>query len=132
MMLSLGDVRTYISGIGIADDENVYIGKMNNKKPHSIGVYHRKGEEAPVIALGGYNYSSYDIKRISLLVHWDKDVLVSERAAYALYDKLKRKPSLKSGDVSINFISLQTSEPVDVGSDDNGVYEYVIPVNFIF
>ena len=89
-MLTLDDIRGYIGNLGIVDDRNVYIGKLNNKKDHSIGVYHRQGSGPPVMALGGHDYSSYDVRRISLLVHWDKDVQASERAAYALYEKLKR------------------------------------------
>ena len=39
-MLTLDDIRGYIACFGIAEDKNVYIGKLNNKKEHSIGVYH--------------------------------------------------------------------------------------------
>ena len=69
MMLTLDDIRGYIGGLGIVADSNVYIGKLNSKKDHSIGVYHRQGSGPPVMALGGHDYSSYDVRRISLLVH---------------------------------------------------------------
>lgn len=131
-MLTLNDIRGYIAGLGIADDKNVYIGKLNNKKEHSIGVYHRQGSGPPVMALGGYDYSSYDIRRISLLIHWDKEVRTSEQAAYGLYEKLKNVSSLFIGDTPINCIILQVPEPVDVGTDDNGVYEYVIWLDFVY
>lgn len=131
-MLTLNDIRGYIAGLGIADDKNVYIGKLNNKKDHSIGVYHRQGSGPPVMALGGYDHSSYDIRRISLLIHWDKDVRTSEQAAYGLYEKLKNVSSLSIGDAPINCILLQVPEPVDVGTDDNGVYEYVIWLDFVY
>jgi hypothetical protein len=131
-MLTLNDIRGYIAGLGIADDKNVYIGKLNNKKDRSIGVYHRQGSGPPVMALGGYDHSSYDIRRISLLIHWDKDVRASEQAAYSLYEKLKNVSSLSIGDTPINCIILQVPEPVDVGTDDNGVYEYVIWLDFVY
>ena len=131
-MLTLNDIRGYIDGLGIADDKNVYIGKLNNKKDRSIGVYHRQGSGPPVMALGGYDHSSYDIRRISLLIHWDKDVRASEQAAYSLYEKLKNVSSLSIGDTPINCIILQVPEPVDVGTDDNGVYEYVIWLDFVY
>ncbi|WP_368295679.1 minor capsid protein [Enterocloster citroniae] len=131
-MLTLNDIRGYIAGLGIADDKNVYIGKLNNKKEHSIGVYHRQGSGPPVMALGGYDYSSYDIRRISLLIHWDKDVRTSEQVAYGLYEKLKNVSILSIGGTPINCIILQVPEPVDVGTDDNGVYEYVIWLDFVY
>lgn len=129
-MLTLGDIRNYLAGLGIADQ--VYIGKLNNKKDHSIGVYHRKGSGSPVTALGGIENSSYDIRRISLLIHWDKDVNASERTAYELYNKLQNVSSLNIGDTHVNFLILQTPEPEDVGTDDNGVYEYVIWLDFVY
>lgn len=129
-MLTMDDIRGYIASI--ADCSNVYIGKLNNKKDHSVGVYHRQGNGPPVTALGGYEYSSYDIRRISLLVHWDKDVQASEEAAYNLYEKLKNISSLSIGDIPINCIILQVPEPICVGTDDNGVYEYVIWLDLVF
>ena len=48
-MLTLDDIRGYIGGLGITADRNVYIGKLNSKKDHSIGVYHRQGSGPPVM-----------------------------------------------------------------------------------
>ena len=132
MMLSLGDIRGYIAGLEIAEDERVYIGKLDNKKEKSIGVYNRKGKGPPQLPLGGLDYSSYDTKRVSLLVHWNKDVLESEKSARALYDALLKETSLTIGEEEIRFLVLQVPEPVDVGTDDNGIYEYVIWLDFIF
>ena len=129
-MLALDDIRGYIASLNIA--EQVYIGKLNNKKLHSIGVYHRKGSGKPVTALGGDDRSSYDIRRISLLIHWDKNIRESERAAYELYEKLKNISSLSMGDTLVLFVVPQVPEPVDVGTDDNGVYEYVMWLDFVY
>ena len=95
-------------------------------------MYNRKGEGPPQLPLGGLDYSSYDIKRVSLLVHWNKDVLESEKSARALYDALLKETSLTIGEEEIRFLVLQVPEPVDVGTDDNGIYEYVIWLDFIF
>ena len=62
-MLTVDDIRGYIAGLG--EYNMVYIGKMDNKREHSIGVYPRKASGQPVTALGGPQYSSYDIRRIS-------------------------------------------------------------------
>ena len=130
MMLTLGNIRDFMESLAVADQ--VYIGKLNNKKECSIGVYHRKGNGPPVTALGGSAYSSYDIRRISLLIHWNKDVRESEKAAYELYEKLRNTSSMDIGGIHVNFLILQVPEPVDVGTDDNGVYEYVIWLDFIY
>ena len=39
-MLTLDDIRGYIADLG--EYNMVYIGKMDNKREHSIGVYPRK------------------------------------------------------------------------------------------
>lgn len=129
-MLTLDDIRGYIAGLG--EYNMVYIGKMDNKREHSIGVYPRKASGQPVTALGGPQYSSYDIRRISLLIHWDKDVRASEQAAYGLFEKLRNVSSLMIGDTHVNQISLKVPEPQPVGTDDNGVYEYVIWLDFVY
>ena len=40
-MLTLPEIRQWIAELGIAADENVYIGKLDNKKQKSVGVYGR-------------------------------------------------------------------------------------------
>lgn len=131
-MLDLKDIREYISGFQITDDSNVYIGKLDNKKQKSVGVYSRKQEGKPVNSLGGLDCTTYGIRSVSLLLHWNKSQTESETAAYELYEKLRGSRPVTIGDTAINFISLQIPEPVDVGTDDNGVYEYVIWLDFIY
>ncbi|MCB7320779.1 minor capsid protein [Lacrimispora sp. 210928-DFI.3.58] len=131
-MLTLKDIRQYISGLEIAADCNVYIGKLDNKKQKSIGVYNRKTDGPVQIALGGLGRTSYGTRPISLLVHWNKSVSETEEAAYELYEKLLNESSLMIGDTEVRFLILQVPQPVDVGTDDDGVYEYVIWLDFIY
>lgn len=131
-MLALKDIKKYISELEIVPDENVYIGKLDNKKEKSIGVYQRKTSGNPVMAIGGHDMSSYDVKPISLLVHWNKNPVETEEAAFKLFEKLKRESGVTIGGTQIKFIRLMVPEPQDVGTDDNGVYEYVIWLDFIY
>ena len=131
-MITLQDIRQYISDLGITGNENVYMGKLDNKKQKSIGVYHRKMDGPAHIALGGLNCTSYNTKPVSLLVHWNKSAVESEEAAHQLYKRLLKESSLTLGETYVNFLILQVPEPVEVGTDDNGVYEYVIWLDFIY
>ena len=131
-MLKLTDVRAWIASLGIAEDQHVYIGKLDNKQQKSIGVYGRSSSGPPNIALGGLEYTTCDTKRISLLVHWTRNKTESEAAAYELFEKLKNVSSLVIGDTHIHYIRLMVPEPQDVGTDDNGVFEYVIWLDFIY
>ena len=131
-MLKTTDIREWIASLGIAEDEHVYMGKLDNKQQKSIGVYSRSSSGPPNIALGGLDYTSYDVRSISLLVHWNRSKPESEAAAYELFEKLENVSSLSIGDTHINYIRLMVPEPQDVGTDDNGVYEYVIWLDFIY
>lgn len=131
-MLAIDDIRSYIASLGIADDDSVYIGKMDGKKQKSIGVYSRPTSGNPNTALGGLDCTTYDIKPVSLLVHWDKDKGAAEAAAYGLFEKLRNVTSLTIGGTHIDYVRLMVPEPQDVGTDDNGVYEYVIWLDFLY
>lgn len=131
-MLAINDIRSYISSLGIAADDNVYIGKMDGKRQKSIGVYSRPASGSPNIALGGLGCTTYDVKPVSLLIHWGKDKGEAEAAAYRLFEKLRNVSSLTIGDTHINYLRLMVPEPQDVGTDDSGVYEYVIWLDFLY
>ena len=131
-MLSLKDIRQYISDLNIAADDNVYIGKLDNKKQKSIGVYSRPTSGPVNVAIGGIECTTYDTKPVSLLIHWSKSKDETEKAAYNLFEKLRSVTSLTIGDTSINYLRLMVPEPQDVGTDDSGVYEYVIWLDFIY
>ena len=131
-MLKIADIRGWIASLGIAADNRVYIGKLDNKQQKSIGVYGRGGSGPPYIALGGLEYTTYDTKPVSLLVHWNSDKEESEAAAYDLFEKIRNLSSLDIGDTHIHYIRLMVPEPQDVGTDDNGVFEYVIWLDFIY
>lgn len=131
-MLSLKDIRQYISSLNITADDNVYMGKLDNKKLKSIGVYSRSSSGPANIAIGGLECTTYDTKPVSLLVHWSKSKDETERAAFELFEKLRCVTSLTIGDTPINYLRLMVPEPQDVGTDDGGVYEYVIWLDFIY
>ena len=131
-MLRLTDIQDWIISLGIAEESHVYIGKLDNKQQKSIGIYNRSGSGPPNIALGGLDYTTYDTKQLSLLVHWNRDKPESEEAAYQLFEKLRSISSLDIGDTHINYLRLMVPEPQDVGTDDNGVYEYVIWLDLIY
>lgn len=131
-MLTISDIRQYISGFEIAADENVYMGKMDGKKQKSIGIYNRPTSGVPNIALGGLDCTTYDTKAVSLLIHWNKNKDETERTAYELFEKLRSTTGLSIGGTYIHYLRLMVPEPQDVGTDDGGVYEYVIWVDFIY
>lgn len=123
-MLALADVRDWIESLGVG--EHFYIGKLDNKKEKSVGIYQRKKSGPPHIAIGGLENTKYEVKPISVLVHWTKNANDTEAASFSLFDKLLNLTNVEIGGIHINYIRMLVPEPQDVGSDDAGVYERVI------
>ena len=94
MMLGIGDVRDYIAGLGIADNDNVYCGKLDNKK--------------------------------------DTSVRDTEKAAEQLYNMLRDTNNKIINDTKLLFTKMQVDGPVDVGTDDKGIFESVIELDIYY
>lgn len=131
-MLKMKDIRKWIVDLGIAEDSHVYIGKLDNKKQKSIGIYSRSASGSPEIALGGLDCTSYETRRLSILVHWSKGKSESEEVAFELWEKFRSTSSLTIGNTPVPYLRLMVPEPQDVGTDDSGVYEYVIWLDLIY
>ena len=132
MMLGIGDVRDYIAGLGIADNNNVYCGKLDNKKDKSIGVYNLNRQRPLQTAVGGLNNSSYRIKSVSILVHWNKSVRDTEETSEQLYNMLRDTNNKIINDTKLLFTKMQVDGPVDVGTDDKGIFESVIVLDIYY
>lgn len=125
-MMLLKDVRDYLAVFGIAEDEHCYMGIMPDKKEKSIGVYHLRSGRQAVIPIGGQCNRSYGVKAVSVLVHWNRSPTESEQAAIRLYEELQETKSREVNGHFIKFIQMSQDEPVPVGTDENGIFEYVM------
>lgn len=129
-MITLAEVRDWIKTFNAAN--NYYIGKIDNKQENSIGIYQRKTINGPRVAIGGRSLTSYDVKSISILIHWNKNANETEKRAQYLYNRLFEAESVVIGGTPIKMIALLQNEPVDVGTDDNNVYERVIELDLYY
>lgn len=119
----LAEIKDWLKTFDIA--ENYYVGKLDNKKDKSLGVYQRSDGRSG-IALGGLENTKHAVKRVSLLLHWNDNAKETEIAANELYKKIITTDRPVIGDEQVYCIMMQTAEPEDVGTDDKGVYERVI------
>ena len=129
-MITLAEVRDWIKTFNAAN--NYYIGKIDNKQENSIGIYQRKTIDGPRVSIGGRSLTSYDVKSISILIHWNKNANETEKRAQYLYNRLFEAESVVIGGTPIKMIALLQNEPVDVGTDDNNVYERVIELDLYY
>lgn len=122
--------QLFKTGYIIAD--HIYIGKLDNKKEKSIGVYQLQTSNPPNIAIGGLGNTKVFEKPVSILIHWNKNAKETELKALELYYKLLNSRNFTINDNKVNYIQLLEPEPVDVGSDDSNVYERVIRAIFYY
>ena len=127
--MNLGDVRDYIASLEIAD--YVYTGKLPAKEERSIGVYNSKHQHAYRTTLGGPSTEGYGEKYVTILVHWNKSPRDTEKAATALFQRLRT-----ARDEKINNEKMKFFQPLydiqDIGTDEAGIYEMVIEGVVIF
>lgn len=127
-MLTLADVRDWLKEYNIA--QHYFVGKLDTSKENALCVYNRKRSGAPVMALGGL--SSYEIKAISLLLHCSKNAVQAEQMAITLFEEISSEEKLIINNTPIYYIKFQVPEPVAIGTDENGVYEYVIEFDLYY
>lgn len=128
--MKLSSVRDYIASLGIA--EHVYQGKMSDKQDRSVGVYNSKHEHEFKTAIGGLALESYGLKYVTFLIHWNKSPRDTEETAQSLFLALQRAHNVTVNNETIKFIQLLVNEPVDVGTDDAGIFEMVIEAAVVY
>ena len=128
--MTLKDVLVWLKSF--TNFNNYYIGILDSKKDKSLGVYNLKINRQPIVAIGGLDNTSYNTKRVSLLLHWNNAYDESEDKAIALYEAILRAKPQKIGSYDVCFIGMLVNEPVDVGRDDKGICEFVIEFDIFY
>lgn len=121
-MMTLAAVRDWLKEQ--VSCPNWYIGKADTSKPQCICLYNINNG-MPVLAIGGLANTSYAVKAVSILVHWSKNADTAERKAQEVYASLFGQSAVIGGKRVISF-QMRTPEPVSVGTDEAGIFEYVI------
>lgn len=120
----------FSKGYVVAD--HFYIGKLNNKKQKSIGVYQLQTTNSN-IAVGGLDNTKIKEKTVSILIHWNNNADETELKALELYYKFMNARNFNITDnILVNYIELLVPEPVDVGTDSSNIYERVIQAKFYY
>lgn len=131
-MIRLRDIRDYIASLNIAYDDNCYMGILPDKEEKSIGTYPLKRDNGNPIPIGGKDNRSFLTKSVSFLVHWNNSPTETEKVANELFSALQDTRYEEVNGHTIKFIKTFEEEPVWIGTDSNGIYEYVIECAFYF
>ncbi|GAB6170084.1 hypothetical protein JCM1393_25440 [Clostridium carnis] len=119
----LSEIREYLKTK--IESPQWYLNKVGDKE-ESITIYNTVGP-MPRIALGGLAQTSYTTKAISILVHWGKNSNKAELKAQEVYNAFFGQDGTIGGKRVIQF-KMKTDSPIYVGSDSEGIIEYVIEI----
>lgn len=122
--LYLRDVCDLIDSLKLAD--NIYMAKMDDKKTKCIGIYNLDKNMPYNPLIGGDEGRTHSIKTVSFLVHWTNKPSETETMASKLYEALRAIGNVEVNEKKIKFIMPLSDAPIDVGTNDSGIFEYVI------
>lgn len=120
-------VKDYLKSI-IKDCDKWYIGKMDDNQEKAIAIYSNRRNLAKVSNFK--NLQSYGILPITLLLRWTKNYNTAETKANDIYELLDCS-SFFIDDYRCNINCLYDG-PIDLGSDENGVYKFSIELNLLY
>lgn len=127
-MITTADVRDYLKSLSPA--RHFYCGKLDNKPDESVGVYSLRHTAPPVRMVG--TAPTFEVIGVSVLLHWNQNARETELAARRLYQALYTAKNVTISEHTVYMIELLVPEPVDVGTDEKGVYERVIEMNIYY
>ena len=120
-------VKDYLKTI-IKDCDKWYIGKMDENQEKAIAIYSNRRNLAKISNFK--NLQSYGILPITLLLRWTKNYNTAETKATDIYELLDCS-SFFIDDYKCNINCLYDG-PIDLGSDENGVYKFSIELNLLY
>ncbi len=120
-------VKDYLKTI-ISECEKWYIGKMDENQDKAIAIYTNRRNLAKISDFK--NLQSYGILPITLLLRWTKNYSTAEIKANEIYELLDCS-SFFIDDYRCNINCLYDG-PIDLGSDENGIYKFSIELNLLY
>lgn len=125
----LKDIRDWLK-LQINDTSiTCYIGKIDASKEQALCLYGREGSNSK-IAVGGLENTSTGNKTISILVHYGKNYDVAERKVKSIYDIFNGQQAVINNHRC--FFKMKNDEPIALGANDNGIYEFTIDLNICY
>lgn len=121
-MMTLKDVKDWLKTQVSADVWKIGTYDASNDKTICVcNLTSNRGK----LAIGGLQNTSTAVKGVSIVVHWSKNPDETERVAQSIHALFYGQQPVISG-YQIVKCDMRSDEPIGVGTDANGIYEYVI------
>lgn len=109
-------------------DEVISIGKIDKDREKAICFYNSRIQSSKTGNVGGKKNKSYEMKPITLLLRYGTNADIAEIKAKEIYDFFdEREFILNEKRV---FVVSRYNSAIDLGTDENGIYEYSFEFNF--
>lgn len=128
-MITISDFKDWLKNK--IDCPNWFAGGLRTTVEKAIVIYNGRAFINPM-AIGGLQNSSYKGKGIRILIHWNKNVRETEIKAQEVYNLLHGMTNETIQGNRIVKIDMRDPEPIYLGVDDSGVFEYVIDLEIIY
>ena len=109
-------------------EDSISIGKIDNNQEKAICFYNSKMSNDYVGVFGGTNNKSTNIKSVTILLRYTKNQNDAEIMAQKIYDFFNERSFFINN--KRVFVQHLYNEPINLGTDDNNVYEYSIELKF--
>ena len=126
MKLTLSKIRDYFK-TEFKWSDKISSGKIDNNQEKAICFYNsnRVLNYQPVI--GNKNLKSTYIKPITILLRYTKNQESAELKAQEIYEFFEKRTFFIEN--KRIFVQMYNDEPMNLGTDDNGVYEYSLELD---
>lgn len=126
MRVSLKQIKDYFK-TEYEWSESISIGKIDNNQEKAVCFYNSKRNLAYSPVIGGRNNKSTYIKPITILLRYTKNQDSAEKEIESIYEFFEGRTFFVNQ--KRIFVMMNTDEPINLGSDEKGVYEYSIELD---
>ena len=126
MKITLKQIKDYFKN-EFKWSDGISIGKIDNGQEKAICFYNSKRNLSYEPVVGGKELKRTYIKPITILLRYTKNQNDAEVKAQEVYEFFEERTFFIEN--KRIFIQMYNEEPMNLGTDDNGVYEYSIEIN---
>ncbi len=126
MKLTLKQVKDYFKNEFKWSDK-ISTGLMDKNQEKAICFYNSKRNLSYQPVIGGKTLKSTYVKPITILLRYTKNQNDAEIKAQEIYEFFEERTFFIEN--KRIFTQMYNGEPMNLGTDDNGVYEYSIEIN---
>ena len=127
MKITLKQLKDYFKN-NFEWNDSISIGKIDNSKENAICFYNSKRNSNYLSAIGGIKNKTTYKKTITILLKYTKNQNSAEIKAQQVYEFFEERTFFI--DEKRIFTKMYLEEPINLGTDDNNVYEYSIELDF--